>query len=88
MVNHIDDSRERPERGVSDTIREKGGFTDDPMKRGNEKVGADTAIRVVATSQNSGQSESTDDDMDDRDTRHNKLKSAIERTEDAADAER
>lgn len=107
MVNHIDDSRERPERGVSDTIREKGGYTDDPTKRGNEKVGADTAIRVVAITQNSG----TDDDKrgehvqrrrEERRNRrinnrrkknrnernNNTLKTAIERSEDAADAER
>lgn len=88
MVNHIDDSRERPERGVSDTIREKGGFTDDPHKSGVEKAMEDTTTRVVAANQNSGKSDSTNDDKDDRDTRHNKLKSAIERTEDAADAER
>ena len=48
MVNHIDDSRERPERAVSDTIRERGGYTDAPQKPGNEKAAEDIAARVIA----------------------------------------
>ena len=107
MVNHIDDSRERPERAVSDTIRERGGYTDDPQKPGHEQAVEDTAARVVAIDQNSG----TDDDKrgehvqrrrEERRNRrinnrrrknrnkrnNNTLKTAIERSEDAADAER
>lgn len=111
MVNHIDDSRERPERAVSDTIREKGGFTDAPHKSGVEKAMEDSTTRVVAANQNSGTSDSTDDDKrgdhvqrrrEERRNRrinnrrrknrnernNNTLKTAIERAEDAADAER
>lgn len=91
MVNHIDDSRERPERGVSDTIREKGGYTDSPENKGAHGVAGGAAAKAAAANkQNSSSNADEDDDKkdDDRDTRHNKLKSAIERTEDAADAER
>lgn len=114
MVNHIDDSRERPERGVSDTIREKGGFTDDPMKRGNLKAMEDTAARYIATEEQNSQRSDDDDARGEhvqrrREERRNRrtnnrrkknheknrnernsntLKTAIERSEDAADAER
>ena len=106
MVNHIDDSRERPERGVSDTIREKGGFTDDPMKRGNLKAMEDTAARYIATEEQNSQRSDDDDARGEHVQRrreerrkknhkknrnernNNTLKTAIERSEDAADAER
>lgn len=109
MVNHIDDSRERPERGVSDTIRERGGFTDDPMKRGNVKAGEDAATKYIATKAQNSQRSDSDDEDDDKGTHvnrrreerrnrrrrknsnkrnNNTLQTAIERSEDAADAER
>ncbi len=104
MVNHIDDSRERPERGVSDTIREKGGFTDDPTERGDVKAMEDLSIKV-----GSGELPPDRENKDDKGTHvndrrkrrtnnrrrknrnkrnNNTLKTAIERSEDAADAER
>lgn len=107
MVNHIDDSRERPERAVSDTIREKGGYTDDPQEPGHEKAVEDTAARATAINQNSGKSDDKRGDHVQRrreerrnrrinnrrrknrnERNNNTLKTAIERAEDAADAER
>lgn len=111
MVNHIDDSRERPERAVSDTIREKGGFTDDPAERGDVKVMEDLSIKVASGALPPDRENEEDDDKrgdhvqrrrEERRNRrinnrrrknrnkrnNNTLKTAIERSEDAADAER
>ena len=62
MVNHIDDSRERPETAVSDTIREKGGFNDDPTEPGHSKALSQAAEKV---DQVQSQNPKQDDDDDD-----------------------
>ena len=81
MVNHIDDSRERPETAVSDNSGNKG---EEPgraiAEKGKGHAEHDTTSRDLAKGKNKKKHR--------RDPKHTRLSSAINRAADKGDAER